>query len=127
MDEESSKITGKAGDGSLVANNACVVTGNMIDSAEGFGIVAATNNAALDLNINANLILNATVSIGFSNNGAAGQIAITGNQIKSASGGSIVAVGLDGADHYARVGGADYGNQTTAQIANAFIGGNRSY
>jgi hypothetical protein len=70
------------------AEGGCVVSGNIIDTAAGFGIIAGTNTAASDLNINSNTILNSTIGIGFSTSTGAGQILISGNMVQGASGGS---------------------------------------
>lgn len=113
----------------IVVEGGCVVSANVIETAAGFGIIAGTNDATRDLNINGNLVISAATGIGWSNHPSAGQVLIVGNMVKGATNGSIVPVLLNGAtQQYARVAGSlEYGNQPSAQIGNAFIGNNRGY
>jgi putative cofactor-binding repeat protein len=113
----------------IYVEGACVVSGNLIDSAEGWGIIAGHNASTRDLNINSNLILNSGIGIGYSSQTGAGQIVISSNQVQGASGGSIVsAVFNDTTGTVSRVSGStDYGNQYDTQLGNVFVGNNRSY
>lgn len=111
----------------IMVEGACVVSANILETIAGPGIVAGTNEGAQDLNINGNTILNANIGIGWSNHPGAGQVSITGNMVRNAPGGGIVPISFDGSNYLRVKGGADYGNQKDAQIANAFIGNNRAY
>lgn len=103
------------------------VVGNVVDTAAGFGITPG-HNSGNNLNINANLVFNSPVGIGYGAT-APGNLVISGNEIQGATGGSIVAVAWDDSTgSVARVpGSVDYGNQYDAQEGVAFVGNNRSY
>lgn len=114
--------------GAITVEGACVVSANIIEGAAGLGIVAGTDAATQDLNVNGNLVLFSNIGIGFGSSSSYGQIVISGNQVRGASGGAIVPVFLNSSGNFLRVAGStDYGNQYDAQISNAFLGNNRSY
>ena len=108
---------------------ACVVSGNIIDTAAGLGIIAGHNAYAHDLNINGNLILNSPIGIGYSAQSGAGQIVISSNQIQGATSGGIISTVFDDSTGTISIvpGSTDYGNQYDSQIGNIFVGNNRSY
>ncbi|MEW6436804.1 MAG: TIGR03808 family TAT-translocated repetitive protein [Pseudomonadota bacterium] len=113
----------------IYCEGACVISGNLVDTAAGFGIIAGHNFASHDINVNANLVLNSPIGIGYGTGTGAGQLVISGNQIQGATGGAIVSVTYDDTTgNVARTAGStDYGNQYDAQEGDIFVGNNRSY
>ncbi len=69
-----------------------VVTGNVIENAQGFGIVAGWRNYLRDLNITDNLIRNAHIGIGVSTDPSAGIALIANNTISGSKDGAIRAM-----------------------------------
>lgn len=122
-----SKGASYGGGWGIAVEGACVVSGNIIESAATLGIRAGTNDAAEDLNITGNTVLNSPMGIGWSNNAKAGQVLITSNQIRNAPGGGVAPVDYDGATSRRVAGSAEYGNQPGTQIGNAYIANNRVY
>lgn len=104
----------------------CVLTGNMIEDAAGFGIVLGTNEATYDLLATGNLIHASVTGIGCSNNASAGRISIVGNVVSGATNGSIVPVAFNGASFY-RVGSTELANTADSQTGNVYVGNNRGY
>ncbi|HLP71194.1 MAG TPA: TIGR03808 family TAT-translocated repetitive protein [Rhizobium sp.] len=104
----------------------CVLTGNMIEDAAGFGIVLGTNEATYDLLATGNLVHASVTGIGYSNNGSAGRISIVGNVVSGSTNGSIVPVAFNGANFY-RVGSTDVANTADSQTGNVYVGNNRGY
>ncbi|QAY96656.1 hypothetical protein CWB41_13720 [Methylovirgula ligni] len=77
--------------------------------------------------MNANLVLNSPVGIGYNTAAGAGQCVISGNQ--GATSGAIISVTWNDTTGSVAVtpGATDYGNQYDAQEGVAFVGNNRSY
>jgi len=96
------------------------VVGNLIDGAEGLGIVAGTNAGVQDLNITANVVTASTIAIGYSDQ--AGQIAVTSNLLRGATNGFIVPIQLR--ENYRRVGTTERVGQN-GQFGNLFVASNR--
>ncbi len=69
-----------------------VVTGNVIENAQGYGIVAGWRNYLRDLNITDNLIRNAYIGIGVSTDPSAGIALIANNTISGSKDGAIRAM-----------------------------------
>lgn len=107
----------------------CCVSGNLVESAAGFGICAG-HNGGYDLSINGNLVLSSPVGIGYSDApGNTGQWLISSNEVHGATSGSIISVSYNDSTGQLSVtsGAVDYGNQYDAQEGNVFVGNNRSY
>jgi len=111
----------------IQVEGACVVSSNIVEGAEGVGIVAGTNLATEDLNVTGNLVTFSPIGIGYSNAGGAGQVMITGNQVRGATNGSVVPVTLVGAGPFQRVGTSEFGNVSDQQVGNLLVGHNRTY
>ena len=113
----------------IYTEGACVVSGNLVDTAAGIGIVAGHNASTADLNISSNLVVNSPIGVGYSDQAGAGQIVISGNQIQGANGGGVVSVVFDDSTGTMsrESGSQDYGNQYDSQIGNVLFGNNRSY
>lgn len=111
----------------IQVEGACVVSSNIVEGAEGVGIVAGTNLATEDLNVTGNLVTFSPIGIGYSNAGGAGQVMITGNQVRGATNGSVVPVTLVGAGPFQRVGTSEFGNVPDQQVGNLLVGHNRTY
>ncbi len=69
-----------------------VVTGNVIENAQGYGIVVGWRNYLRDLNVTDNLIRNAHIGIGVSIDPSAGMALIANNMITGAKDGAIRAM-----------------------------------
>lgn len=104
-----------------------MVSSNIVEEAEGVGIVAGKNLATEDLNVTRNLVTFAPIGIGYSDAGGAGQVMITSNQVRGATNGSVVPVTLVGAGPFQRVGTSEFGNVPDQQVGNLLVGHNRTY
>lgn len=113
----------------ISVETACVVAGNLVDTAAGIGINIGHNAASGNTNTTGNLVLNAPIGIGYSAQSGAGNIVISSNEVQGAtSGGIISCVYNDTTDTLSVAPGAtDYGNQYDAQEGIAFVGNNKSY
>ncbi|GEO83394.1 MULTISPECIES: TIGR03808 family TAT-translocated repetitive protein [Alphaproteobacteria] len=110
----------------ILVEGLCVLTGNMIEGAAGFGILLGTNEATYDLLATGNLVHASTTGIGYSNNASAGRISIVGNVVSGATNGSVVPVAFNGVSYY-RVGSTDLANTADSQVGNVYVGNNRGY
>jgi uncharacterized secreted repeat protein (TIGR03808 family) len=97
-----------------------VVTGNVIENAQGYGIVAGWRNYLRDLNITDNLIRNAHIGIGVSVDPSAGMALIANNMISGPKDGAIRA--MDGPTPI----GPDLAKETTSAYKNLAVHGNVS-
>jgi uncharacterized secreted repeat protein (TIGR03808 family) len=105
----------------------CAVTGNIVEDAQGFGIIAGTNLAADDLLLSGNSVRVSGYGIGYSSAAGAGQISIVANMLSGNQGGSIAPCYLNTSGNFVRDAGPDLGNQPDSQIGNLFVGTNRSF
>ena len=69
-----------------------MVTGNVIENAQGYGIVVGWRNYLRDLNVTDNLIRNAHIGIGVSADPSAGIALIANNTISGSKDGAIRAM-----------------------------------
>ena len=97
-----------------------VVTGNVIENAQGYGIVAGWRNYLRDLNITDNLIRNAHIGIGVSIDPSAGMALIANNMISGPKDGAIRA--MDGPTPI----GPDLAKGSTSAYRNLAVHGNVS-
>ena len=95
-----------------------VVTGNVIENAQGYGIVAGWRNYLRDLNITDNLIRNAHIGIGVSIDPSAGMALIANNMISGQKDGAIRA--MDGPTPI----GPDLAKGSTSAYRNLAVHGN---
>jgi uncharacterized secreted repeat protein (TIGR03808 family) len=89
------------------------VTGNVIEDAPSFGVMAGWGHYLRDIAITGNVIRSANIGIGVSVASDAGSAAISGNMISGAAGGAIVGLDHakpvtgdlthDGASHFAQI------------------------
>lgn len=106
----------------------CVVSGNLVDTAQTIGIQAGTNDATKDLCVTGNLVRASAIGIGVSNNviaGTSGEVIVSGNIVRGATNGAIVPTSFNGTST-TRVGTADYGNQLSTTVGRATFGHNRA-
>lgn len=94
------------------------VSGNVVENAPSFGIVAGWGKYLRDVAINGNVIRNAPVGIGVSVIAGAGTASVTGNMISGAARGAIV--GLD----HARIVTTDLTRRESAGFAQINLGAN---
>jgi uncharacterized secreted repeat protein (TIGR03808 family) len=94
------------------------VSGNVVENAPAFGIVAGWGKYLRDVAINGNVIRNAPVGIGVSVVAGAGTASVTGNMISGATRGAVV--GLD----HARTVSADLTREGSARFAQISLGAN---
>ncbi len=97
-----------------------VVTGNVIENGQGYGIVAGWRNYLRDLNVTDNLIRNAHIGIGVSIDPSAGTALIANNTISGSKDGAIRA--MDGATPV----GTDLAKASTSDYRNLAVYGNVS-
>jgi uncharacterized secreted repeat protein (TIGR03808 family) len=97
-----------------------VVTGNVIENAQGYGIIAGWRNYLRDLNITDNLIRNAHIGIGVSTDPSAGIALIANNTISGSKDGAIRA--MDGPTPI----GPDLGKASASAYRNLAVHGNVS-
>lgn len=94
------------------------VTGNVVENAPSFGIVAGWGKYLRDVAISGNVVRNAPVGIGISVVAGAGTASVTGNMISGAARGAVV--GLD----HARVVTTDLTRQESAGFTQIGLGAN---
>lgn len=132
-------VTGGFG---IAVEGRCEVCGNLLDEVEGPGITLGVNDAAENLSAVGNLIYNASMSIAYSANSAAGPLLIVGNLMRGfnvatstsdpdyPSSGAIVSATYNGTDLVRDTNGSspntDYGNATQTLVANLTVGNNRA-
>jgi uncharacterized secreted repeat protein (TIGR03808 family) len=97
-----------------------VVTGNVIENAQGYGIIAGWRNYLRDLNITDNLIRNAHIGIGVSTYPSAGIALIANNTISGSKDGAIRA--MDGPTPI----GPDLAKASASDYRNLAVHGNVS-
>jgi uncharacterized secreted repeat protein (TIGR03808 family) len=97
-----------------------VVTGNVIENAQGYGIIAGWRNYLRDLNITDNLIRNAHIGIGVSTDPSAGIALIANNTISGSKDGAIRA--MDGPTPI----GPDLAKASASDYRNLAVHGNVS-
>lgn len=115
------------GGGGMSVEQDCVVSGNLIDGAALVGIQAGINSATRDLVVTGNLVRNAPIGIGISNDavtGSTGSVVVSGNIVRNASVGGIVPTVFTGTT-LNRVGSTEYGNNLSAMVGNVTFGQNR--
>jgi uncharacterized secreted repeat protein (TIGR03808 family) len=96
----------------------CSVTGNVIENAPAFGIVAGWGKYLRDVTISGNVIRKALAGIGVSVSAGAGTALVNGNTIAETARGAVV--GLD----HSRVITADLTGDNTERYAQIVLGGN---
>jgi putative cofactor-binding repeat protein len=97
-----------------------VVTGNVIENAQGYGIVVGWRNYLRDLNVTDNLIRNAHIGIGVSADPSAGIALIANNTISGSKDGAIRA--MNGPTPI----GPDFAKPSTSAYRNLAVHGNIS-
>ncbi len=105
----------------------CVVSGNLIESAARVGIQAGVNTGARDLVLTGNLVRNAAIGIGVSNDAVTGadrSIVVSGNVVRACSIGGIVPSYFTGTT-FNRVGATEYGNALATTTGSVTFGHNR--
>ncbi|MGO4668888.1 TIGR03808 family TAT-translocated repetitive protein [Bosea sp. 2RAB26] len=111
----------------IVVEQDCVVSGNLIDGAARVGIQAGINTAARALVVSGNLVRNAAIGIGVSNEAVTNSgrsVVVSGNIVNGASLGGIVPTVFTGTSMN-RVGTADYGNDLATAVGSVTFGHNR--
>ncbi len=115
------------GGGGISVEQDCVVSGNLIDGAALVGIQAGINSASRDLVVTGNLVRNAPIGIGVSNDavtGSGGSVVVSGNIVRNASTGGIVPTVFTGTT-LNRVGTTEYGNNLGIAVGGVTFGNNR--
>ncbi len=102
----------------IVIEADAAVTGNVIENAPAFGIMAGWGKYLRDVTITGNVVRNAYIGIGVSVVPGAGTALVSGNLISGAARGSIV--GLD----HAKVVTDDLGKDTTSRFSQIVLGTN---
>jgi uncharacterized secreted repeat protein (TIGR03808 family) len=111
----------------IVVEQDCVVSGNLIDGAARVGIQAGINTAARALVVTGNLVRNAPIGIGVSNEAVANTgrtVVVSGNIVNGASLGGIVPTVFTGTT-INRVGTSDYANDLATAVGSVTFGHNR--
>ena len=111
----------QAGDGAgigIAVEADAAVTGNVIENAPSYGIIAGWGRYLRDVAITGNVVRNADVGIGVSVTPGAGNVLVNDNVISSAQNGAVV-----GFDHHKRITG-DLTQQGAAKFAQVSIGSN---
>lgn len=114
------------GNGIMVEQD-CVVSGNLIENAARVGIQAGINSGARDLVVTGNLVINAPIGIGVSNDAVSGSgrsVVVSGNIVRGANIGGIVPTVFTGTT-INRVGTTEYGNQLATTAGSVTFGHNR--
>lgn len=114
------------GNGIMVEQD-CVVSGNLIENASRVGIQAGINTGARDLVVTGNLVMNAPIGIGVSNeavSNAGRSVVVSGNIVRGASLGGIIPTLFTGTT-FNRVGTTEYGNQLATTAGSVTFGHNR--
>ena len=115
------------GGGGISVEQDCVVSGNLIEGAALVGIQAGINNGARDLVVTGNLVRNAPIGIGVSNDAVTDPdrlIVVSGNIVRNASIGGIVPTVFTGTT-LNRVGATEYGNNLGTTVGGITFGQNR--
>lgn len=105
----------------------CVESGNLIDGSARVGILAGVNTGARDLVVTGNLVRNAPIGIGVSNDAvtASGRsVVVSGNIVRAASIGGVVPATFTGTT-VNRVGTTEYGNNLGTAVGSVTFGHNR--
>jgi uncharacterized secreted repeat protein (TIGR03808 family) len=102
----------------IVVEADAAVTGNVVENAPAFGIMAGWGKYMRDVTITGNVVRNAYIGIGVSVVPGAGTALVNGNLISGSARGSIV-----GLDHDKVVTG-DLGKETTSRFAQIVLGTN---
>lgn len=111
----------------IVVEQDCVVSGNLIDGAARVGIQAGINTACRDLVITGNLVRNAPIGVGVSNNAvteANRNVVVSGNIVRGANIGGVVPTVFTGTT-INRQGTVEYGNTLATTAGSATFGHNR--
>jgi uncharacterized secreted repeat protein (TIGR03808 family) len=111
----------QAGDGAgigIAVEADAAVTGNVIENAPSYGIIAGWGRYLRDIVITGNVVRNADVGIGISVTPGAGAALVNDNLISGAKNGAVV-----GFDHHKRITG-DLTTQGAAKFAQLAIGSN---
>lgn len=117
-----------SGGNGITAETDCVISGNIIDGAQGIGVQIGTNDAVRDICVTGNLVRASAIGIAVSNNviaGTSGEVIVSGNIVRGATNGAIVPTSFNGTS-MTRVGTADYGNQLSTTVGRATFGHNRA-
>jgi uncharacterized secreted repeat protein (TIGR03808 family) len=111
----------QAGDGAgigIAVEADAAVTGNVIENAPSYGIIAGWGRYLRDVVITGNVVRNADVGVGISVTPGGGSALVNDNLISGAKNGAVV-----GFDHHKRITG-DLTQQGAAKFAQLAIGSN---
>jgi uncharacterized secreted repeat protein (TIGR03808 family) len=114
------------GNGIMVEQD-CIVSGNLVENAARVGIQAGINSGARDLVVTGNLVINAPIGLGVSNDAVSGSgrsVVVSGNIVRGAGIGGIVPTVFTGTT-INRVGTTEYGNQLATTAGSVTFGHNR--
>lgn len=112
----------------ITAETDCVISGNIVDTAQAIGIMVGTNNATKDICVTGNLISSSVIGVGVSYlavNGSVGDVVVSGNIVRGATNGAIVPIQSTGTS-LVRVGTTDYGAQLATTAGRVTFGHNRA-
>ncbi|MGL4728363.1 MAG: TIGR03808 family TAT-translocated repetitive protein [Bosea sp. (in: a-proteobacteria)] len=105
----------------------CTITGNLVEGAARIGLWIGTSTACRDLVVSGNLVRNAPIGIGVSENAfneANRSIVVSANVVRSAGIGGIVPILFTGTT-VNRVGTVEYGNNLATTAGSVTLGHNR--